>query len=217
MSLLTCAILSSAPSDAQAQAQPVSPQLAATIQLLQAKVQNLPQDAKLRFQLGKALRLSGDQAKAASELLEATALEPGLFIAYHELVLSKPTNAQLDEAIERLNQLKNERPKELMLRVALSEVLELRGDCYGAARALIDLVYDNGVPVKYLSQVQARIHFLLSQTKDVQTAQTAKSEDAGLDALPAPLPESPMVRSIAANKPKNGNQTPGFGHSTLLP
>ncbi|HEY9717814.1 MAG TPA: hypothetical protein V6C69_10120 [Trichormus sp.] len=206
---------------AQPQAAALSPQaaaqMAATIQVLRSKVQALPQDAKVRFQLGKALRLSGDLPDAASELLEASALDPSLYIAYHEFRLSKPSSAQLDEAIDRLSELKGERPKELMLRVALSELLEMRGDCYDAARALIDLVYENGVPPKYTAQVQARIHYLLSQTKDVQTTESTKSEEAGLDVLPAPLPDATVARSIAANKPKSGDQTPGFGHSTLLP
>ncbi len=192
-------------------------QLAATIEILRAKVQALPQDPKVRFQLGKALRLSGNLPDAASELLEATALDPSLYIAYHEFRLSKPSSAELNEAIDRLTQLKAERPKELMLRVALSELLELRGDCYDAARSLIDLVYENGVPPNYTAQVQARIHYLLSQTKDVQTTESTKSEESGLDLLPAPLPDATAARSIAANKPKSGDQAPGFGHSTLLP
>lgn len=200
-----------------AQVQSTSPQLAAAIEALEAKVQSSPQDAKVRFQLGKALRLSGDLQAAARELLESTALDPGMYFAYHEFRLSNPSSSQLNEAIDRLTQLKEERPKELMLRVALSELLELRGDYHDAAICLIDLVYENGVPVKYTAQVEARIHYLLLRTKDAQTTESAKSEEAGLDVLPAPLPEATVVRSIAANKPKTENQAPGFGHSTLLP
>ena len=181
---------------------------------LQTKVDEAPQDAKLRLAYARALRAAGKSYQAATECLETTALEPGMFVAYHELALCKPTNEQMDEAIERLNHLRDERPSELMLRVALSELLELRGDNYASARALVDLVYQDKVPRQYLPKVQARIHYLLSKTKDIQAAQGAKIDDGALDTLPAPLPESTLRRNIAASKTK---QAQGFGHSTLLP
>jgi hypothetical protein len=138
-------------------------------------------------------------------------------MAYHQFTLCKPSNDQLDEAVERLSHLRDERPNELMLRVALSEVLEQRGDCYAAARALIDLAYQpDGIPAQYLPKVQARIHYLLSQTKDTQTAENAKTSDAGLEQLPAPSVNSQSGRDPSPAKGKDANQ-PGFGHSTLLP
>lgn len=182
---------------------------------VRAKVDAAPQDAKLRLELARALRGAGKNYEAATECLETSALEPGMYVAYHELALCKPTNEQMDEAIERLQHLRDLRPTELMLRVALSELLELRGDNYASARALVDLVYSNKVPQQYLPKVQARIHYLLSKAKDAQTAQNARTDEGTLDTLPAPLPESSLRRSsIAASKTKNGQ---GFGHSTLLP
>jgi thioredoxin-like negative regulator of GroEL len=190
---------------------------APSVEVLRARVVAAPQDVKAHYALGHALRLSGKTAEAASMLVETTSIEPGMFLAYHELVLCKPSNEQLDEAAERLSHLRDERPHELMLRVALSEVLEQRGDCYAAARALVDLTYNGGVPEKYAAKVQARVHYLLSRVKDAQTAQTAKAEDGGLDALPPPLPESTLRRNIATSKVHDEKQTQSFGHSTLLP
>lgn len=183
-----------------------------SIEVLHARVAASPQDAKARYALAHALRLQGQGTQAASQLLEATSLDPSYFIAYHELTLCKPTNEQLDEVTERLCHLRDERPKELMLRVALSEVLEQRGDNYGASRALVDLMYEGGVPPQYRSKVEARIHFLLSKAKDSTTAQSAKAEDGGLDSLPPELPGAGVKRDIAASK-----QTTSFGNSTLLP
>jgi hypothetical protein len=190
---------------------------APSLALLRARVAANPQDVKARFALGHALRMAGKNSEAGSELLEATSIEPSMFLAYHELVLCKPSNELLDEAAERLSHLRDERPHEFMLRVALSEVLEQRGDCYAAARALVDLTYETGVPEAYMAKVQARVHFLLSKVKDAQTAQTAKAEDGGLDALPPPLPESALRRNIATSKVHDEKETQSFGHSTLLP
>jgi len=191
------------------------PELKAKIATLRQQQLTSPQDARLRFQLGKALLAAGDRAGASIEFLEATSLEPSYYIAYHQLTQCKPSNDQLDEASERLIHLRDERPNELMLRVALSEILEQRGDCYAAARALIDLSYQpGGVPAQLLPKVQARIHYLLSQTKDSHTADNAKTNDAGLEPLPAaPTSQSQARRDLAASKAKDS----GFGHSTLLP
>lgn len=199
--------------------QPVAPAVTAAnndLDGLRMQVQDSPQDAKIRFLYAKALLAAGTRAQAASEFLEATALEPTFYLAYHQLTLCKPSNEQLDEAIERLKNLRNERPKELMLRVALSEVLEQRGDYYNAARSLIDLHYQDGIPAAYQAKIEARIHFLLSQTKDSQTAATAKRADAGLEPLDVPMPDAPLRKNLAANK-KEASESSSFGHTTLLP
>jgi tetratricopeptide (TPR) repeat protein len=191
------------------------PQQIEKIENLHKAIQVSPQDAKLRFQLGKALLAVGNSKQAGTEFLEATALEPSMYIAYHQFTLCKPSNEQLDEATERLNHLKDEHPNDLMLRVALSEVLEQRGDCYAAARSLIDLTYTNAVPPAYVSKVQARIHFLLSRTKDIQTVNTEKGLDAGMEPLTAPPPD--WKNGLAAGKGHNGDEKPDFGHSSLMP
>jgi thioredoxin-like negative regulator of GroEL len=187
-----------------------------SVEVLKARVAAAPQDAKARFNLAHALRLQGNNAQACSQLLEATSTDPSYFLAYHELTLSKPSAEQVDEAIERLNRLRDLCPRELMLRVALSELLELKGDNYSAARALVDLVYEQGVPPQHMAKVQARIHFLLSRTKDAQTTHTATEEDGGLDSLAPSMPETGYKRNIATTKVQ-GKDTQSFGNSTLLP
>jgi tetratricopeptide (TPR) repeat protein len=186
------------------------------VDLLKKQVKATPQDAKARFQLGKALLAAGNKKDAGTQFLEATTLEPKLYVAYHQLTLCKPSNDELDEAIERLNRLQDQHPEELMLRVALSEVLEQRGDCYAAGRSLIDYTYKYKVAPGLLPKIQARIHFLLSQTKDGNSAQTAKTSDAGLEPLAAPSPEMQARRNFAASKTKDA-QVPGFAHSNVLP
>jgi tetratricopeptide (TPR) repeat protein len=190
---------------------------AADVKAAREKVQANPQDARARFELGRALRLSGKTEQAASEYLEATTLDPSLYLAYHELSLMKCRPEQTEEAIDRLNGLKETKPKDLMLRVALSELLEKKGQTYPAARVLVDLVYQNAVPPKYLNKVNTRIHFLLSKTKDTQTAQKVQSEDEDMDGAPPPLPETTLHRNLAASTKAKDKSVPGFGHTTLLP
>lgn len=187
------------------------------VQAARERVQASPQDAKARFELGRALRLAGKPEQAASEYLEATSLDPSFYLAYHELSLIKCRPEQIDEAADRLNGLKEQKPKDLMLRVALSELLEQKGQNYAAARVLVDMVYQNAVPEKYLKKVNSRIHFLLSKTKDVQTAQKVQSEDEDMDSVPPPLPETTLHRNLAASKVKDPKSMQGFGHTTLLP
>ncbi|HEY9712810.1 MAG TPA: hypothetical protein V6C72_05035 [Chroococcales cyanobacterium] len=205
-------------------------------------VQAAPQDARARFDLGKALRMNGQPEAAAGEYLEATALDPALYVAYHELSLTKTTPQQLDEAIDRLKVLKDERPKDLMLRVGLSELLEKRGDTYQAARTLIDLVFANGVPERYVNKVNSRIHYLLSKAKETHQdnsvksqAEVAATEDtlapalpgarlggktddaAGEDTLQPPLPDASLKRNLSASKVKPTKVMQNFGHAPLVP
>jgi tetratricopeptide (TPR) repeat protein len=185
---------------------------------LKRQVEDTPQDAKGHFAYAHALRLTGRNEQAAVEYLEATALDPSLYVAYHELSLSKARPEQLDEAIHRLDLLKTQQPKVLMLRVALSELLEQRGQLYPAAKVLVDLVYDNAVPDKYLPKVKARIHYLLSKNKDAQTAEKINPIEAPQsEEAPLPLPESSLRRNLAATKPGNAKGAQSFGHASLLP
>jgi tetratricopeptide (TPR) repeat protein len=188
----------------------------ADLLMLKQRVQDAPQDAQAHYVYGHALRLTGRQEQAAVQYLEATSFDPSLFVAYHELSLSKARPEQLDEAIERLNALMGHQPKVLMLRVGLSELLEQRGKLYPAAKVLVDLVYEKAVPEKYLPKVEARIHYLLSKNKDAQTAEKIHSDDAESDA-PLPLPESSLRRSLSATKLKDAKVMQNFGHANLLP
>ena len=190
----------------------------AAVDAAREKVTAAPQDAKARYEYAKALRQAGKQAEAASELLEATAMDPSLYVAYHELSLVKARPEQLDEGIERLNMLKNERPKDLMLRVALSELLEQRGDSYHAAHTLVEIVYQNDVPAKYVARVQSRIHYLLSKAKDAHATEKAAPADEvdEENTLAPPLPEASLHRNLSASKLKDAKGQ-GFGHAPLIP
>jgi len=184
---------------------------------LQKQVDESPQDAKLHLAYAHALRLSSKHEQAAKEYLEATSLEPSLFVAYHELSLSKARPELLDEAIDRLNHLRENQPKNLMLRVALSELLEQRGKLYPAAKVLVDLVYDNAVPEQYMPKVKARIHYLLAKNKDAMAVQKAVNDDLENDSTPLPLPESSLRRNAATKTMKDAKVMQNFGNSTLLP
>jgi Flp pilus assembly protein TadD len=209
-------LFSSSSAGAQEQSAPSSSE--AAIETARQIVQQSPENAKARYDLGRALRLSGKQQEAASELLEATSMDPSLYVAYHELSLTKARPAQIDEAIERLTMLKEQKPKDLMLRVALSELLEQNGKTYQAARMLVDLVYQNAVPEKYVARVNARIHYLLSKAKDAHASEKVASDDATEeDTLAPPLPESSLRRNLSASKIKEPKVMQGFGHAPLLP
>jgi tetratricopeptide (TPR) repeat protein len=199
----------------------MSERLEAVKQAQQA-VQTAPRDAKKRFDYAEALRLTGDTKTAAIEYLNVTSLDPAYYIAYHQLLKSKATPDQLDEAADRLAKLEEQEPKNLMLRVALSEVYEQKGDLYQAARALVDLQYSHSIPDKYLPKINARIHYLLVKAKDVQTVQTAEktqqpASDEDIDAAPLPLPESTLTKDLSAKKLKDSQETEGYGHTRLLP
>lgn len=210
-------ILSCSPSvSGQQQRQAVDPE--AAIDAARQVVQQSPENAKARYELGRALRIAGKNQEAASELLEATSMDPSLYVAYHELSLTKARPQQIDEAIDRLTILKDEKPKDLLLRVALSELLEANGKVYQASRILVDAVYQNAVPEKYVARVNARIHYLLSKAKDVHAAEKVASEDpTEEDSLPPPLPEASLRRNLSASKIKDSKSVQGFGHAPLLP
>ena len=212
-SALICVSSAVAFGQTQPQGAPVTAQ---QLKNAQQDVQNKPRDAKLRYEYAELLRRSGDLHKGAVQYLEVTSLDPTYYLAYHKLTQCQPNNDQLDEAIERLNKLEELRPKELMMRVALSEVLEKRGELYKAARALVDLQYADVIPPQYVPKVNARIHFLLSKAKDVQTAEKAQQSDDDLDSVPLPIPDG-SSKDVSASKLKDSKVTEGYGHTKLLP
>lgn len=180
--------------------------------------QRAPDDAKAIYAYAEILRKTGDKKEAARQYLRATSIEPAFYIAYHQLCSTNPDSRQLDEAVERLNQLKIQRPRELMLRVALSELLETQGNYYLAARVLVDLVFQNAVPDKYTNKVNARIHFLLSKAKDAQISDKSRVGEDQSEEWSAPaLPEATLKRNLSASKIKEPKVMRGFGHAPLLP
>jgi tetratricopeptide (TPR) repeat protein len=178
-----------------------------------------PKDAKRHFELAEALRSSHDIKKAAAEFLNVTRLDPAYYLAYHQLVLCKPGAEQLDEAIERLNNLEKEKPSALMLRVSLSEMLEKRGEYYKAARTLVDIEYSHTIPEKYLPRINGRIHYLLMKAKDVETLDEAKKPEtqAESDSSPLPLPDASLDSDLSSTKLKDQSVTESYGHARLLP
>jgi tetratricopeptide (TPR) repeat protein len=202
-----------------AQYHPPTP--AEQVQAADQAVQAAPRDAKKRFELAESLRKAGEPQKATVQFLETSVLDPGYYLAYHQLLLCKPSNDQLDEAIERLTTLEEKIPKELMLRVALSEVLERRGETYKAARALVDLQFADYIPPKYTPQINARIRYLLGKAKDQQTTEKAQAvgqvptEDP--DSVPLPIPENTAAKDLSEAKLKDSSVTEGPGHTKLLP
>jgi Tfp pilus assembly protein PilF len=184
---------------------------------LRSAMEDAPNDAKVHYAYGHALRAAGKQAQAVVEYLDATQLDPAYYVSYHELSLSKARPEQLDEAIERLRQLHTHHPTELLLCISLSELLEKRDELYPAAKVLSDLLYTNTIPEKFVNRVKARIHFLINKNKDEQTARSVRSDEPEGEGAPLPLPESSLRRSLSASQLKDAKVMQNFGHAPLLP
>jgi tetratricopeptide (TPR) repeat protein len=182
------------------------------------QVRQNPGDAKAHFRLAELLRKAGRNREAAQEYLETTGLDPNLYVAYHALAACCEDQQVIDEAITRIEKVRETHQKDLMLRVALSELLEKRLNYSQAARVLIDLQYENAVPEKYRTKVNARIHYLLAKSKEAQLAekQPVPSDDE-LDVVPAPLPDSGLRKGLTASKIKESREMKGMGHVPLLP
>lgn len=211
-------VRSQADSTADASAAAASEVTAADIKVARDEVKAKPEDAKARYQLAELLRRAGRPREAAQEYLEVTQLDPTMFIAYHQIATIAADSEQIADAVERLNKARLDKPQELMLHVALSELLEKQQNYYQAARILIDLVYANGVPDKHKSRINARIHYLLARSKDAQASEKQVSTaDEEMDLVPAPLPESSLRKGLTASKVKEPREMKGMGHVPLLP
>jgi tetratricopeptide (TPR) repeat protein len=184
-----------------------------------ALIKENPRDSKAHFELAELLRKSHRDREAAREYLETTRLDPTNYLAFHQLSIVDPQPAEIRQAVDQLTQLQQEKPKELMLRVALSELLEKEGNYYQAARVLVDLVYQNAVPERYRKKVDVRIHFLLAKSKDVHTREQEKNfvSEEELDSTPAPLPEASLHRDLTASKIHEPKSMRSVGHTPLLP
>jgi len=187
------------------------------LQIPQSALSDSPNSAQSHFDLAESLRKAGRGREAAQEYLAAGGLDPAMYVAYHQLSTVKAEQAQFDEGIERLSKLKDQKPKDLMLRIALSELLEKRSNYYQAARVLIDLGYMNAVPDKFQAKVSARIHYLLTMAKTTQTpAEQNMSGEEELDASAPPLPDSTLQRNIGTAKIKEPKVMRGVGQTRLL-
>jgi hypothetical protein len=184
---------------------------------MKSQVDAEPSDAKLRYNYAEALKKSGRPRDAAREYLGVTELEPTFYHAYHQLSVCTNEKSILDEAISRLNYLKEEKPRDLMLRVGLSELYEKRADYYLASRVLVDIIYLNAVPDKYLPKINNRIRYLQSKVKDNQALDKTAVSEATEEAGPAPLPEANLSRDLSISKVKEPRVMQGFGNAPLLP
>jgi TusA-related sulfurtransferase len=230
-----CLFLSASPSKAQEQnktpqvsnttgntvsqsKQKVAPQYSAmSINQLRTIVNTSPKDLKARFHLAEVLKTSGRTEEALSEYEKCIEQDPSFYLAAHQIAALSNNAEQLENVINHLNKLKQEKPKELMLRVALSELEEKRGNYYLSARVLIDLVYQNAVPQKYQNKVNARIHYLLVKAKDKQRKEEGQEAEDDLAQEPVPLPESTLNSDHRESKAKDNKMTQGFGHAPLMP
>jgi len=191
--------------------------LAHEIDNLRAKVESEPGDAKLRYNLAEYLKKAGRNKEAARQYLQVTESEPTFYHAYHQLTLTTQDKHLLDEAQGRLTFLMEERPKDLLLRVALSEIYERKGDFFQASKVLVDLVYQNAVPDKYLTKVSNRIRLMQAKAKDSHALDKVSNFDEQMETAPPPLPESTLNRDLSISKVKEPRVMQGFGHATLLP
>jgi len=176
-----------------------------------------PKDFKAHLALAELYKRAGSNKEAVKEYAATTELNPSCYVAYHQMAYSNPDSATVEAAIERLNKLKEEKPRDLLLRVALSELLEQRKEFYHAARTLVDLLYQNAVPEQHVAKVNSRIRLLLGKAKDMQTLEKARGLEDEMEVVPPPLPEASLRRNLHASKIKEPKVMPGVGHAPLLP
>lgn len=189
------------------------------LQLIRDQLRARPTDPQLLYKAAELLRGLGKPTEAVRLYSAATKAAPDMYIAYHQVSILCTDNEALDECIQRLTARSREKPDELMLRVALSELLEKRGNHQQAARVLIDITYANKVPEKYKARVSARIHHLLAVSKNQQQAEVVENAatEEQLDVVPSPLPSQPTKRSLASAKIKDSKEVKGVGKVPLLP
>ncbi len=193
------------------------------IRLAKEAVLLAPTDVEKRLHLARLLRHSGNTKQAAIEYLNITVLNPGYRAAYHEMLLSKPSVGQIDEAITRLKELEKIPSQQFLCKMTLSELYEGKEDYYQAARVLVDLEYSQSVPPKYVAQINSRVHMLLGKTKDTRTIEKAIEQKTNVEeeeanpSSPLPMPDVTVSTDTPANKLRSTKIDEGYGHAQLLP
>lgn len=176
-----------------------------------------PASAPLKFKYAEALKRAGRNEDAIREYLATTEIDASYYLAYHQMTLCSPDAKALAEGVKRLTHLMSDKPKELMLRVALSELLEAQGQYFHASKVLVDLVFENAVPPKFTAKVQNRIRYLQSKSRTEhasrKVADTHSKTDSGDP--PLPLPDENLSRGLSASRLEKGQEADGFGHSVL--
>lgn len=174
-----------------------------------------PSDAALKYQYAEALRKAGKTQAAAKEFLAVTEIDASYYIAYHQLSLCSPDSQTLSDATKRLTYLMAEKPKEMMLRVALSELLECQGEYFQASKVLVDLVYQNAVPTKYDAKVKNRIRLLQIKARESYVKRKEYEVGDKGDTAPLPLPEESLARGLSLSRLEKASEVDGYGHSLL--
>lgn len=199
--------------NAFAEATPATSEHHTAIESARAASDDNPASAPLKFKYAEALRKAGKLPDATREFLAATEIDPNYFMAYHQLTLCSPDKASLADAVKRLTFLMNQKPKELMLRVALSELLETQGQYFQASKILVELVYENAVPPKYVHRVNNRIRFLQVKAREHYAARRSQEEKG--DSTPLPMPDENLTRGLSASRLEKASEVDGYGHSLL--
>ena len=180
------------------EAQPTVEDLKACVEKAEAN----PSDPKLRFEYAETLRKMGKTKQASKQYMAVTDIDASYYVAYHMIALHSKDEKILAEATRRLEHLKDAKPKELMLRVALSELLEAQGQYYKASRALVDLVFLNAIPDKYRKKVNTRIVYLQAKARDSNADKHSVNphQEPQKNSVDPPLPEETIKRGLAASK-----------------
>lgn len=215
-------ILAQAPAvaqpDAAAPPQPAPTQ--AELDAARHQAEDNPANAKLKYDYAELLRRSGDLKAASREYLHATEIDANYLLAYHQLALNCTDAVLVTEAVKRLQHLKEQHQDDLMIRVALSELLENQGKYYDASRILVELVFKNVVPAKYTTKLNSRILFLQAKARAQHIDRSAHEGHHGtgkvehVDSVPVPLPEESLNSGLKASRlePTTGEN---FGHARL--
>jgi hypothetical protein len=217
-------ILAQAPALAQpdaAASPPLPPPTQAELDAARHQAEDNPANAKLKYDYGELLRRSGDVKTASREYLLATEIDASYLLAYHQLALNCTDATLVAEAVKRLQHLKEQHQDDLMIRVALSELLENQGKYYDASRILVELVFKNVVPVKYTTKLNSRILFLQAKARAQHIDRGAHEGHHGtgkvenVDSVPVPLPEESLNSGLKASRLEPSTQGESFGHARL--
>lgn len=174
-----------------------------------------PGDAGIKFKYAELLRAAGQNEEACQAYLQVTEIDASNYVAYHWLSQICDDQGQLSEAVSRLEYLMQTKPKDLLLRVALSELLERQGNYYRASRPLIDLIFADGVPPAYAKKVNDRIRFLQARAKEVQVKRKASEIKLGHNEVDLPLPGESLEKGLYATRPDDSGSDSEFGNTRL--
>lgn len=210
-SVLTAVLILSLGGVSAASGQEAAPTME-DLKLSLEKAEANPANPAFRLEYAETLRKMGKKKEANHQLMAVTDVDASYYVAYHLLAKHCKDAKLLKEATRRLEHLKITKPKELMLRVALSELLEAQGDFYHASRSLVDIVFLDAVPPKYKQKVHARIRYLQAKARDSHAGRSTGTQDSIASDNDPPLPEESIKRGLAASSIQKDDN---FGNASL--